>query len=115
MALTAPAVHTTTANWGSLEWHVHAAEEVFGVVYEDEGDGYGDSRVTELHGRLDTHGFVLHRHVGGHLPLARRVELVRIYGLSSVTSVSGAIEHSYEDGLLELRVKADWDRIEVKF
>ncbi len=114
VALTAPAGHTTTANWASLEWHVHAAAEVYGVVYEDEGDGYGESRVTELHGRLDSTGFVLRRQATGALTLNRKLELLRIYGLPSVSSVSGAIEHSYEDGLLELRIKSDWDRIDVR-
>ena len=28
VALTEPALHTTTANWEHLEWHVHAAPRI---------------------------------------------------------------------------------------
>lgn len=36
-----------------------------------------------------------------------------MYGLSGVKEVSGAREHSFDNGVLELRVSADWTRLEV--
>lgn len=113
VALTRPALHTTTANWAHLEWHVHAAAEVRGRLYEDEGEGYGPSRLTHLTGGLDGGRFWLERRSEGALPLAREEEVLRVYGLKTASAVSGAREHRFENGVLELKVGADWTRLEV--
>jgi alpha-glucosidase len=113
VALTRPALHTTTANWTQLEWHVHAAAEVRGRLYEDEGEGYGPSRLTHLKGGLENGRLWLERQTEGALPLVREEEVLRVYGLQKVKAVTGAREHRFENGMLDLKVSADWTRLEV--
>jgi alpha-glucosidase len=115
LALTEPALHTTSANWSSLTWHVHAAERVEARLYEDAGEGYGESRLTRLSGGLTGDRFVLERSTEGALPLARDTETLRVYGLSAPKEVVGARAHHVRDGvLLELTVDAGWRRLEVR-
>jgi len=111
---TQPALHTTDANWKALTWHIHAAAQVTGRLYEDEGEGHGDFRLTRLSGGLDGDTFRLERRAEGTLPLAREGEVIRIHGLAAAKSVTGARSHRAVDGALELEVGAGWDRIEVR-
>jgi len=114
--LTEPALHTTTANWGSLTWHVHAAPSVRGRLYEDAGDDWGAHRTTTLTGGLGEGGFWLERRADGALPLARGAETIRIYGLTepaATEGVKGGYAHRVTGGALEIEVEAGWDRIEV--
>ncbi|RKG71680.1 alpha-glucosidase, partial [Corallococcus terminator] len=114
VALTRPAMHTTDANWKHLEWHVHAAPEIRGRLYEDAGDGYGASRLTVLSGGVVDGVLRLERSETGTLARARSEETVRVYGLGSVRQVTGARAHRFEEGVLELRVGADWTRLVVE-
>lgn len=114
IALTAPAKHTTDANWSTLEWHIHVAETIAGSLIEDAGDGYGDSRVTRLLGRLEMGALILEREVAGAYTVTRDVETLHIYGLQSFSSVTGTISHHFEDGVLTLSVLTDWARLEVQ-
>jgi alpha-glucosidase len=114
LALTEPALHTTSANWASLTWHIHAAERVEARLYEDAGEGYGESRLTRLSGGLTGERFVLERSTEGTLPLARDTETLRVYGLPTPKEVVGAREHRVRDGVLELTVDAGWRRLEVR-
>ncbi|RYZ37786.1 MAG: alpha-glucosidase [Myxococcaceae bacterium] len=114
VALTRPAMHTTDANWKHLEWHVHAAPEIRGRLYEDAGDGYGASRLTVLSGGVVDGVVRLERSETGALARARSEETVRVYGLGSVRQVTGARAHRFEGGVLELQVAADWTRLVVE-
>jgi alpha-glucosidase len=113
LALTAPAQHTTTANWAQLTWHVHAAERVEAQLYEDAGEGYGASRVSRLSGGLKGERFVLERRTEGMLPLERDTETLRVYGLPAPREVKGARAHQVRNGVLELTVEGGWRRLEV--
>ncbi len=113
LALTASARHTTTANWHSLEWHLHAAATVETVLYEDAGDGYGASRVTRITGSLEGDSLRLERTVTGDLSPERNLETLYIYGLQTVSGVSGARSHSFLEGVLRVELSADWTRLEV--
>ena len=113
LALTEPALHTTSANWSQLTWHVHVAERVEACLYEDAGEGYGESRLTRLRGERVGERFVLERSTEGSLPLARDTETLRLYGLSAPREVVGAREHRMRDGVLELTVDAGWHRLEA--
>jgi alpha-glucosidase len=116
IALTRPALHTTTANWEHLEWHVHAGPDVRARLYEDAGDGYGESRTSFLTGGFDRTRFVLERRVQGNLAPTRKTETLRIYGLKGVRSVTGALElGSLKDGVLEVPMSVNWDRLVVNF
>jgi alpha-glucosidase len=114
LALTEPALHTTSANWSQLTWCIHAAERVEARLYEDAGEGYGASRLTRLTGGLSGDRFVLERSTEGTLPLARDTETLRVYGLPPPKEVVGAREHRVRNGALELTVAADWTRVEVR-
>jgi alpha-glucosidase len=114
LALTEPALHTTSANWSHLTWHIHAAPRVEGRLYEDAGDGYGASRVTRLTGGVAGGRFVLERSVGGELPLSRARETLCVYGLSAPRAVRGAREHRFADGVLTVEVEGGWQRLEVE-
>lgn len=114
IALTKPALHTTTANWEHLEWHIHAGPDVRARLYEDEGDGYGESRTSFITGGFDRSRFVLERRVQGNLAPVRKTETLFIYGLKGVRSVTGALElGSWKDGVLEVPMSANWDRLAV--
>ena len=114
IALTAPDKHTSTANWASLEWHIHAADAIAGSLIEDAGDGYGDSRVTQLSGSLEAQTLILERSVTGAFQVTRDTETLHVYGLPSVSSVTGVTEQRFENGVLSLNALADWTRLEVK-
>lgn len=114
VALTAPALHTTTANWSRIEWHVHAAAEVHGRLYEDAGEGQGEWRDTRLTGGLKDGVLRLERRAEGSLPLARETETIRVHGLRAAQAVTGARAHRLADGVLEIEVPAGWERIEVR-
>jgi alpha-glucosidase len=114
VALTEPAMHTTDANWKRLEWHVHAASQVHGRLYEDAGDGYGASRLTQLRGGVTDGVLRLERSETGTLQRVRTEELIRVYGLKTVRRVTGARAHRFESGVLEVQVSADWARLEVE-
>jgi alpha-glucosidase len=114
LALTESALHTTTANWEVLEWHLApGAGGVRASLYEDEGDGYGQSRTTEVRGRMEGKALVLERQVSGQLPLAREHDTLHLYGLPGSPGVEGAEVLSSEPGHLILRVPAAWTRISV--
>ena len=113
VALTRPAKHTTSANWDHLEWHLHAAPEIHGRLYEDAGDGYGDSRLTVLSGQLGEGVLKLERRVEGRLPLSRSEETIRVYGLPYASGVTGANSFKFERGVLEMRVAAGWTELTV--
>ncbi|HLL01495.1 MAG TPA: TIM-barrel domain-containing protein [Myxococcaceae bacterium] len=116
VALTQPAQFTTTANWESLEWHIHAGPDVRLRLYEDDGDGYGESRLTTITGGMDRGRFFLERRVQGALPPARKTETLRIYGLKGVRSITGPLElRSLVDGVLEVPMSGNWDRLVVNF
>ncbi|WP_437291293.1 glycoside hydrolase family 31 protein [Sorangium sp. So ce406] len=114
VALTAPRMHTTSARWEEITWHVHAAAAVSGRLYEDEGDGHGASRLTRISGGLDGGTFALERSVQGELPLAREVETLRVHGVPAPRSVTGARSHRVAEGVVEIEVAADWQRIELR-
>ena len=114
LALTEPALHTTTANWSPLTWHLHAAERMEAHLYEDAGEGYGESRLTRLSGAWAGGRFVLERSTEGTLPLARDTESLCVYGLPTPREVVGAREHRVRDGVLELTMDAGWRLLEVR-
>ncbi|MDY7230536.1 TIM-barrel domain-containing protein [Hyalangium rubrum] len=116
VALTRPAAHTTTANWDYLEWHIHAGPDVRLSLYEDAGDGYGESRLTTITGGMDRGRFWLERRVQGNLATPREKETLRIYGLKGVRAITGALElGSLVDGVLEVPMSVKWDRLVVSF
>ncbi|WP_044181551.1 glycoside hydrolase family 31 protein [Hyalangium minutum] len=114
LALTKPALHTTTANWPYLEWHIHVGPDVRARLYEDEGDGYGESRLSLITGSFDRGRFTLERRVQGKLAPVRQQETLYLYGLKGVRSVTGALElGAWKDGVLEIPMGVDWDRLVV--
>lgn len=114
VALTEPALHTTTANWRHLTWHVHAAETIRGHLYEDAGDGYGEARETRLSGAVRDGALRLHRAAAGRLALDRTTETIVVYGLERVSRVDGAQRWSFENGALHLTVGATWSEVSVE-
>ncbi len=113
VALTDSAPHTGEANWPVLTWHVHAADQVTGTLYEDAGDGYGPARVTKLRGEQEGGTLRLTREVTGDLPAGRDTETLFVYGLEGTESVSGATSWAFQGGALRLEVAADWRDIEI--
>ncbi|MBM7118458.1 glycoside hydrolase family 31 protein [Archangium primigenium] len=115
LALTEPALHTTSANWTHLTWHIHVGPQVEGQLYEDAGEGYGASRITRLRGDKTADRFVLERSTEGALPVSREKETLCLYGLPEPRELSGGREHRFVDGVLLVDVAADWTRLEVRF
>jgi alpha-glucosidase len=113
IALTQPARHTTSANWAVLEWHIHVGATIDASLYEDAGDGYGDSRETRITGRLENGTLTLERVVTGNLKSNREMEIIYLYGLNMVSSVAGSKSYTFENGVSTLEVATDWKRLEV--
>jgi alpha-glucosidase len=108
VALSRPALHTTTARWPELEWHVHAARSFSAAVYEDEGDGYGPFRETRLAGERDGTQVRIRWHVQGELPPARTADRLQLYGLGARASrASGAGIIASTESATVLEVPAD--------
>ncbi|WP_224365419.1 glycoside hydrolase family 31 protein [Hyalangium versicolor] len=113
LALTEPALHTTTANWSHLTWHIHAGPQVEGRLYEDAGDGYGASRITRLSGAKQGDRFVLTRNTEGTLSPSRQKETLCVYGVAAPREVIGAMKHRVVDGVLTVEMEAGWEKLEV--
>ncbi|KFE70296.1 Alpha-glucosidase [Hyalangium minutum] len=113
VALTEPALHTTTAQWKQLTWHIHAAPRIDARLYEDAGEGYGAARLTRLVGEWQSGRCVLERATEGELPLARQQETLCVYGLPAPREVRGARQHRFAEGKLTLDVEGDWRRLEI--
>jgi alpha-glucosidase len=127
LALTAPALHTTSALWEALTWvlHVSPAGDVEGRLYEDAGEGGAPGRLTRLTGRAsgggeggEGAGLVLTRTVEGDGPAApRTTERLLVHGLARAPrEVAGAQAFRWHaaGGVLALTVPADWTRVEVR-
>jgi alpha-glucosidase len=117
IALTKAALHTSSANWSSLEWHLAAAEQLSTTLYEDQGQGYaheqGVLRRTEIVGASSGGSFTLKRNSEGQLPAARDEETLFIYGMSKITAVRGVRQWQYWDGVLRLLAPAVWREIVI--
>jgi alpha-glucosidase len=113
IALTEPALHTTSANWAHLTWHIHAGPRVEASLYEDVGEGYGASRLTRLTGGRSEGRFLVERATEGALPHGRETETLCVYALSEPRGVRGAREHRFVDGVLLVEVDAAWTRLEI--
>ena len=119
LALTEPALHTTTANWSSLTWHVHAGPRIFGTLYEDAGEGQGPLRRTELHGGYDGDLLWLEPAVtgsaAGALPWARSEVTVVIHGTeaSTITAARGTRAARFQAGALVLTLEPGFGRVEL--
>ena len=73
--------------------------------------GYGDSRLTTLHGEMGPGVLKLGRRVEGRLPVSRAEETIRVYGLPYASGVTGALSFTFERGVLEMRVAANWTEL----
>lgn len=113
LPLTAPALHTTTANWPTLVWNVAVSDTVTGVLYEDEGDGYGPTRVTRLSGGLSGDAFTIDRTMEGDLPFSRESETIRIIGLPAEFHFEGPDARTTL-GVTELIAPADWSTLTAR-
>jgi alpha-glucosidase len=112
LALTTPASHTTTANWAHLTWHLHVDDVINARLYEDEGDGDGPSRLSEIRGSRTGGVLRLERQVQGALPPARSSETIVLHGLGTPRAVRGGRLVTREDAV-EIEVDAGWASIEV--
>jgi alpha-glucosidase len=74
VALTRSASHTTTANWKHNEWHINPSSRVEGLLYEDEGEGFGEHRITRVIGESRNGQLVIRRVAQGSLPSVRESE-----------------------------------------
>ncbi|MVN85769.1 alpha-glucosidase [Deinococcus sp. HMF7620] len=106
--VTTPAQHTTTARWEELSWLVHASPAGFlGQLYEDLGDGPVRGRLTRLMGERQGRRLLIRRETQGEAGPEARVTM-RVVGLGHVRGVQGAVNYTYEDGLLTLTLPARW-------
>ncbi len=94
---------------------MHAGPEIYGRLYEDEGDGYGDARTTVLVGGVVGQRLRIERRASGDLPFGRKTDTLRIYGLPEVGAVtSKVVEQRFADGVLEVKLRSDWRELEVE-
>ncbi|PTA67730.1 glycoside hydrolase family 31 protein [Deinococcus arcticus] len=114
LALTQGAPHTTTARWADLTWLVHAGPHGFvGQLYEDGGDGPVRGRMTRLLGERHGTQVLIRREVEGESFPEPRVTL-RVAGLGHVRRAEGAVNYTYEDGVLSLTLPARWSAVTLE-
>lgn len=106
--LTEPALHTTSADWPSLTWHLHLAPEVRGALYEDAGDGHGSHRRTMLRGTYDG-ALRLVRTIEGHRASPREHDFLQLHGGPRPARVTGG--RLLDDGRIALsgdELRVEW-------
>jgi alpha-glucosidase len=113
VALTRSASHTTTANWKHIEWHINPTSKVEGLLYEDEGEGFGEHRVTRIIGESRNGQIVIRRHVEGNLPSVRESEEIHLLGLERASAVEGSISHQTRGNKLVIQMPVDWTELKV--
>jgi alpha-glucosidase len=113
VALTTSASHTTTANWKHIEWHINPSSRVEGLLYEDEGEGFGEHRITRVTGESRNGQIVLRRVTEGSLPSVRESEEIHLLGLERASSIEGCISHEQRANKLVIQVPVDWTELKV--
>ncbi|ADV68724.1 TIM-barrel domain-containing protein [Deinococcus maricopensis] len=113
--LTEPAPHTTTARWAHLTWLIHAGDAVHGALYEDDGDGHGPHRLTELTGALDGATLTLTRTTHGDLAVDRPHDTLVLLGLpDGDVRVTGAAHWTRDAHAVHVTAPADWTTLTVQ-
>jgi alpha-glucosidase len=113
VALTESASHTTTANWKRIEWHINPSSRIEGLLYEDEGEGFGEHRITRVTGESRNGQIVIRRVTEGNLPSVRESEEIHLLGLERASSIAGSISHQQRGNKLVIRVPVDWTELKV--
>ena len=93
VALTRSTSHTATANWQHIEWHINPSSRVEGLLYEDEGEGFGEHRITRVIGESRNDQIVIRRVSEGGFPSVRESEEIHLLGLQRASSIEGSISH----------------------
>jgi alpha-glucosidase len=113
VALTRSASHTTTANWKHIEWHINPSSKVEGLLYEDEGEGFGEHRITRVIGDGTNDQVVIRRVTEGSLSSVRESEEIHLLGLERASSIEGSISHQQHGSKLVIQVPIDWTELKV--
>jgi alpha-glucosidase len=113
VALTRSTSHTTTANWQHIEWHINPSPRVEGVLYEDEGEGFGEHRITRVIGESRGDQIVIQRVTEGSFPSVRESEEIHLLGLKRASSIEGSISHEQRGDKLVIQVPIDWTELKV--
>jgi alpha-glucosidase len=119
-AATGPALHTTTAEWGAVEWHLFPTTD--GVaeasLYEDAGDGRAgegpEGTRTRVRVEKSARGLRVTRTISGAPPHgARTRERLRLHGAVPASRVEGARAHAHERGTLTVELEPGWSTVEI--
>jgi alpha-glucosidase len=86
---------------------------VEGILYGDEGDGYGEHRITRVLGEIRNDQIVIRRHVEGGLPSVRESEEIHLLGLNRASSIEGSISHQTLGNKLVIQVPVNWTELKV--
>ncbi len=113
VVLTSSANHTTTANWKHIEWHINPNSKVEGILYEDEGDGFGEHRITRVLGEVRNDQIVIRRLAEGGLPSARESEEIHLLGLERASSIEGSLSHQSRGNKLVIQMPVGWTELKV--
>jgi alpha-glucosidase len=117
LPITQSAKHTTSANWQHLTWHLLPSAQMQGNLFEDAGDGYGETRISQISGTMDTQGLWLEKTSTGNLGYAREQETLVLYEIPSIANIVGAKDSFYASSQQTLRLVLEptWTRLEVRF
>jgi alpha-glucosidase len=115
LTVTEPALHTASAEWPALDWHLHVDTDghARAALYEDRGDGAFDgtwSRVTveRTDGQLRVSRW---RSGPGHA--RRQRERVILHGVDAPRNVQGTATFRHHGRSLVLEVPADWSLLAI--
>jgi alpha-glucosidase len=113
VALTRSAIYTTSANWKHIEWHINPTSKVAGFLYEDEGEGFGEHRITHVFGEVRNDQIVIRRLAEGGLPSVRESEEIHLLSLRRASSIEGSISHEPRGNKLVVQVPVDWTELKI--
>jgi hypothetical protein len=113
VAHTESASHTTTANWKRIEWHINPSSRIEGLLYEDEGEGFGKHRITRVIGESRNGQIVIRRVAEGSLPPVRESEEIHLLGVEQASSIEGSISQQQRGNKLVIQVPGDWTDLKV--
>lgn len=115
LVATAPALHTTTAEWAEIAWHLHPGAGASVSLYEDRGDGPVDGTWTHVTATRTETALQLERTTRGEGHARRAKERIVLHATPPARRVEGAMASESLDHALVLDVAPDWTSVAIHF
>jgi Bacterial extracellular solute-binding protein len=103
-----------TELYASEGWlKVVPGSKIEGFLYEDEGDGFGEHRITRVLGEVRNGQIMIRRFAEGGLPSIRESEEIHLLGLERAASIEGSLSQQFRGNKLVIQMPVDWTELKV--